>query len=87
MFSLLKITLPAEDFKFPAIRLNKVVLPEPFGPIIPVIVPFLTLREHSDTAANPPKYFDKLLISKIFCDINYLLSLLCISFKVFTTEL
>ena len=33
-------------------------------------------REESDTAANPPKYFDKLLISKIYSDINYLFSLL-----------
>ena len=74
--SLLKKTFPAEDFKFPAIKLNKVVLPDPFGPIIPVIVPFFTLSEHSDTAARPPKYFYKLLISKIFSDINYLFSLL-----------
>ena len=66
MFSLLNITLPADDFRFPAIKLNNVVLPEPLGPIIPVIVPFLTFREQSETAANPPKYFDKLFISKIF---------------------
>ena len=39
MFSSSKTTLPPEDFKFPAIKLNKVVLPDPFGPIIPVIVP------------------------------------------------
>ena len=70
------MTLPAEHFRFPAIKLNKVVFPDPLGPIIPVIVPFLTLSEQSDTAANPPKYFDRLFISKIFSDINYLLSLL-----------
>ena len=63
MFSLLNKTLPAEDFKFPAIKLNNVVLPEPLGPMMPVIVPFFTLSVHSDTAASPPKYFDKLLIS------------------------
>ena len=28
--------MPFDDFKFPAIRLNKVVFPEPFGPIIRV---------------------------------------------------
>ena len=32
--------VPVDDFKFPAIKLNNVVLPEPFGPIMPVIVPF-----------------------------------------------
>ena len=55
-----------EDFKFPAIKLNRVVFPEPFGPIIPVIEPFLILREQLDTAAIhqnilidflPVKYF------------------------------
>ena len=68
MFSSSKTTLPPEDFKFPAIKLNKVVLPDPFGPIIPVIVPLLTFIEQSETAANPPKYLLKLLISKIFSD-------------------
>ena len=76
--SLLNRTLPPEDFKFPAIKLNKVVFPEPLGPIIPVIVPFLTLIEQFETAAIPPKYFDKFLISKIFSDINYLSNLLVI---------
>ena len=76
IFSLLKTTLPDEDFRLPAIKLNKVVLPEPLGPIMPVIVPFFTLSEQSETAASPPKYFDKLLISKIFSDINYLFNLL-----------
>ena len=69
------------------LRLNKVVLPEPLGPIIPVIVPFLTLSEQSKTAARPPKYFDKLLISKIFSDIDYLFSLLWMLFKVLVTDL
>ena len=31
---------PSEGFKFPAIKLNKVVLPDPLGPITPVIEPF-----------------------------------------------
>ena len=52
-------------FKFPAIRLNRVVFPEPLGPIIPVIDPFLTFKEQFETAARPPKYLLKLLISKI----------------------
>ena len=62
--------------KISTIKLNRVVFPDPFGPIIPVIDPFLILREQLFTAAKPPKYFDKLLISKIFSDINYLFSLL-----------
>ena len=45
IFSLLNRTLPADDFRFPAIRLNKVVFPEPLGPIIPVIVPCFTFNE------------------------------------------
>ena len=62
---MLNKTFPADDFKFPAIKLNNVVLPEPFGPIIPVIVPFFTFIEQSETAAKPPKYLDKLLINQI----------------------
>ena len=58
--SLLNKTFPFEDFKFPAIKLNKVVLPEPLGPIIPVIDPCFICNEQSETAANPPKYLDKL---------------------------
>ena len=53
----------------PTMELNKVVLPDPLGPMIPVIVPLLTLIEQSETAANPPKYLLKLLISKILSDI------------------
>ena len=49
--SLLNKTFPFEDFKFPAIKLNKVVLPEPLGPIIPVIDPFFIFNEQSETAA------------------------------------
>jgi len=54
--SSLKNTCPVDEFKFPAIKLNSVVFPDPFGPIIPVIVPFLILKEQFDTAASPPKY-------------------------------
>ena len=67
MSSLSKITFPDEDFKLPAIKLNSVVLPEPLGPIIPVILPFLIDIEQSETAAKPPKFFDKFLISKMLC--------------------
>jgi len=36
--------------------LNKVVLPEPLGPITPVMEPLLIFNEQFDTAARPPKY-------------------------------
>jgi len=52
MFSLLNKTVPLEVFKLPAIKLNNVVFPEPLGPIIPVIEPFLIFMEQLDTAAN-----------------------------------
>ena len=45
-------TFPSEGFKFPAIKLNKVVLPDPLGPITPVIEPFLIFNEQFETAAN-----------------------------------
>ena len=65
IFSFLNKTFPSEDFKFPAIKLNKVVLPEPLGPIIPVIDPSFIFKEQFETAAKPPKYFDKLSIWRI----------------------
>ena len=37
--------------------------------------------------SESPKYFDKLLISKIFFDINYLFNLLWILFKVLIADL
>ena len=40
-------------------RLKSVVLPEPFGPISPVIVPAETVKEQSSTATTPPKCFDR----------------------------
>ena len=40
-------------------RLNTVVLPEPFGPISAVIVPARTPNEQSSTACTPPKPFDR----------------------------
>jgi pyrroline-5-carboxylate reductase len=49
-------------------RLNRVVLPDPFGPIIPVIEPSFIFNEQFDTAAKPPKYFDKLSICRMFDD-------------------
>ena len=91
MSSLLKKTVPLEVFKLPAIKLNNVVLPDPLGPIIPVIEPFLIFKEQSDTAAKPPKYFERLSICRIFasdCRENYtLFNLLRILFNVFSEDL
>ena len=36
-------------------QLNRVVLPDPFGPISPVMLPLLTSRETPLTAFTPPK--------------------------------
>ena len=69
IFSSLKTTSPLEDFRFPAIKLNNVVFPDPLGPIIPVIDPSLIFKEQLDTAASPPKCFDKLFTCKILWDI------------------
>ena len=66
MSSLLNKTLPWFGFKLPAIKLNNVVLPEPLGPIIPVIEPFLMLSVQFDTAAKPPKYLESPLTCKMF---------------------
>src|SRR2546430_804854 len=46
---------PPSDFRYPVIMLKVVVLPEPFGPIRAVIVPFSTEKEQSSTAVTPPK--------------------------------
>ena len=62
---LLNITFPSFGFSDPAIKLNNVLLPDPFGPIIPVIVPFFIFNEQFFTAAKPPKFFDKLEISNM----------------------
>ena len=40
--------------------------------LLSVIVPCFTFKEQLDTAANPPKYFDKFLISKILSCISKL---------------
>ena len=57
-------TLPFEGFKFPGIKLNKVVLPEPLGPIIPVMEPFLIFIEQFETAAKPPNIWKDYQLAK-----------------------
>jgi len=46
---------PASAVMLPVIRLNSVVLPEPFGPINAVIEPSATVRSAPSTAVRPPK--------------------------------
>src|SRR5215471_11523114 len=51
----LKRIEPAVGRKVPAIRLNVVLLPEPFGPIRPRISPSRTANDTWLTARKPPK--------------------------------
>ena len=56
-------TSPASARIVPPIRLKVVVLPEPFGPIRPVIVPRSTSNEHPSTARTPSKLRSRPLTS------------------------
>ena len=47
--------VPASGRSTPEIRLSTVVLPEPFGPIRPMISPCATAKPRSLTATSPPK--------------------------------
>ena len=59
--SLLNKTLPWDDLRLPDIKLNNVFFPDPFGPMIPVIDPFLIFKEQSDIAFNPPNDLERFL--------------------------
>src|SRR4051812_28916254 len=48
-------TRPALGARRPVITLNRVVLPAPFGPMRPVILPGSALNDTSSTATLPPK--------------------------------
>src|ERR1700712_4057121 len=48
--------------------LNRVDLPEPFGPITPVIEPRFTLRLASSRATRPPKCFETRSTTRISSD-------------------
>ncbi len=54
MRSPLKWISPEVTGNTPVIRLNTVLLPAPFGPIRPWIVPALTVIENAATACRPP---------------------------------
>src|SRR5712691_10290750 len=53
-----KRILPASGRRAPAIRLNSVVLPEPFGPMTPSSSPSSSVKLTSFTDRTPPKPFD-----------------------------
>ena len=56
-FSPSRKTWPAVGGNTPAMMLNRVDLPAPFGPIRPVIDPAATVSEQSSTAVRPPNRF------------------------------
>src|SRR5450830_511152 len=64
-FSPLSKISPLVGVYTPVIKLNKVVLPAPFGPITEWILPSLTLKLTSCTACTPPKLLLRLLIVSI----------------------
>lgn len=51
----LKENVPTIRIKTPLTRLNSVVFPDPFGPMMPRISPSSTVKLTSLTAATPPK--------------------------------
>src|SRR5688500_6594948 len=51
------VTRPLSGRWKPVSRLKSVVLPAPFGPMRPVIVPSRTASEHRSTARTPPNDF------------------------------
>src|SRR6185437_14764790 len=64
MFSPSNVTLPAVGGKKPLMRLKKVVLPAPFGPITARSSPAFMSNVTPSTAFNVPKWRDTLSIRK-----------------------
>ena len=58
MFFSSRNTVPFVGAILPAMILKSVVLPAPFGPIKPVILPFSTSIVALSTALIPPKFTD-----------------------------
>src|SRR2546427_1858631 len=50
-------TAPSLGGSMPAIMLSSVVLPDPFGPMMPTISPRSTPKDTSETATSPRKRF------------------------------
>ncbi len=53
------MTCPEVAGRIPVIKLNKVVLPAPFGPMIALRSPGKTVSVTPRTARRPPKLFDR----------------------------
>src|SRR5919198_4174093 len=54
-----KRSVPAVGANRPAIRFTVVLLPEPFGPMSPMISPSATARSRLSTARTPPKWRER----------------------------
>src|SRR5258708_3920704 len=65
MFAPSKSTVPASARRNPVMRLAAVLLPAPFGPISPTILPRATVKEQSSTARRPPKAFTRCCTSRM----------------------
>src|SRR6266581_6056180 len=61
----LKRIAPPSRVSTPVRQLNSVVLPEPFGPMSPWILPGASARETRFTAATPPKRLTRCSTSRI----------------------
>ena len=57
------ITWPEVAGKMPLMRLNSVVLPAPFGPMIALRSPGMIFSDTPRTACRPPNVFDRLFSS------------------------
>src|SRR6266446_3879810 len=65
MFAPSKRMAPASARRNPVMRLAAVLLPAPFGPMSPVILPRATVKEQSSTARRPPKVFTRCCTSRM----------------------
>src|SRR5258708_12352110 len=65
MFAPSKSTVPASARRNPVMRLAAVLLPAPFGPMSPAILPRATVKEQSSTARRPPKVFTRCCTSRM----------------------
>lgn len=79
-----KYIFPDEGGRAPVIRLKKVVLPEPLGPMIAFIEPFSTSRLTSLTAIRPPKFLVNSLVLRMnsLAEVSYTSSFIVLALIV-----